>query len=561
MSMRCFNGALRRSFVFAFVLPALSPAQVVSISGTVVDMATLQGVPNAVVTLVESPSVKDTTDAYGNFALGGPTGVRSMPLTQEQGASILIRGDLLTLSNIPEGDATRVDAYNAAGAVTYHSRQTAGQGRVVSFSGLRHAPGLYYVKVRSNNRETILRGLGMGRNMSGSLSETGTTALRKSMATYSLSISKIGYATKQVSGINGSSSAETIKVQALPAPRPVIPMPVISQNVPAYSSGSLSGAGPTMANDTSQNSVWSSTGATGWLAYDLSSKPLAARQKVLVAWYDKNAMDYFFYNGSNMAKDYSIEINMAPGGGSAAPATGWITVFAVTGNQHSARQHEINMKGANWVRINVSASYTAPVTLDMDVYDISNGVTDFWLLMGDSITFMSMARSGNNLQNRVRQRKADAWPGIICAAEGGTSSWTGCQNIKDVLASFSGKFITLNYGTNDHPDMSFNGPNGGFFNRMDSLCAQIIAAGKTPVIPALPWPHTADSVDALVKLNQIHQIYAKYPTLVVQGPDLWAFFKNNPDLIAPGDVHPNSEGMEDIRQMWVAKMDSLYAKP
>jgi lysophospholipase L1-like esterase len=384
------------------------------------------------------------------------------------------------------------------------------------------------------------------------------------MAVYTINVTKIGIVTKQVAGVNGTTSNDTIKVKAVPAPRPVVPMPIISQGVPAYASSNQSSAAS--ANDTSQNSMWTSSGTTAWLAYDLSSKPLAARQFVFVAWYDKSAMDYFFYNGSDLAKDYSIEINMAAGGGS-APATGWITVFAVTGNNHSARQHEINMKGANWVRMRVTAGYTANIGLDMDVYDVSKGVTDFWLIMGDSITFMSMQRGGNNLQNRVHQFKNTAWPGIVEAAEGGTSSNTGLQIMNDVLVSFTGKFITLNYGTNDHP-IEGGDTNNTFFKRMDTLCMKIIAAGKTPVIPTVPWPHTGDTAIvspatvsvAQQKVNMVYQLYAKYPTLVLPGPDLYTFFKNNQSLIGPGDVHPNGTGMEDIRQMWVATMDSTYIK-
>ncbi len=552
--MKVFSKILVFQLAFFCLLPFVISAQTVSISGSIVDTATLVGVPNAVVSLLEDASINDTTDAHGHFSLGGTASIRSENTPPKK--SIIIRGNILQLDNANQSDATTVKVYNSSGMQIYSALNSSSNGEF-TFLDLWHSSGLYFIQVESEHTKKFITCLASETTMRPTILASGKSInwLNKRSATYTLNIAKTGYGTKQTSRVNGVSTSSIIKVQALPVTHPITPMPIISQNVPAYSSANENGSNAMAANDTNQSSAWSANDAIGWLAYDLSSKPLAARHMVLLAWYDRWAGDYFFYNGQNLIKDYKIEINMAAGGGS-VPTSGWITVLAVNNNQHNSRQHEINMQGANWIRINVSASHLGSATLDMDIYDVSNGITDFWLLMGDSITFMAMQRNGNNLQNRVHAFKSTAWPGIACAAEGGTSSTTGLQIINDVLASFPGKFITLNYGTNDHPqdgDVSF-------FNRMDTLCMKIIAAGKTPIIPTMPWPRNSDSASvAMQKINMINQLYAKYPTQLIRGPDLWKLFKTNPALIAPGDVHPGGAGQDSLRAHWVAAMDGLYA--
>lgn len=58
-------------------------------------------------------------------------------------------------------------------------------------------------------------------------------------------------------------------------------------------------------------------------------------------------------------------------------------------------------------------------------------------------------------------------------------------------------------------------------------------------------------------LNQaIDVLYAKYPA-VVRGPDLWQAFENRTDLIPQGDVHPNDEGREFLREQWARVITSV----
>jgi lysophospholipase L1-like esterase len=174
------------------------------------------------------------------------------------------------------------------------------------------------------------------------------------------------------------------------------------------------------------------------------------------------------------------------------------------------------------------------------VYSAPSGATNDWLFMGDSITFITMPRAFSDLPSLVEKAKAGDYPAIIDAAIGGTTTVTAEDAIVETMKGFPGKYVVLAYGTNDHSD-DF---------QMESLVKSVIAAGKTPVVPHMPW---ADGADTQMKgpiINGIiDDLYKKYPQIVV-GPDLWALFLNRTDLIPSGDIHPNSAGQEVLRTAW-----------
>jgi hypothetical protein len=328
------------------------------------------------------------------------------------------------------------------------------------------------------------------------------------------------------------------------------PMPIISQGAPAYSSGNQSaGAPPSNADDANPASAWVSDALPAWIAYDLSGVTAAKRQNVLVAWYDYKALDFLNPTPSSslqLPTSYSLEANTAAGGGS-PPTAGWTQLASVSGNIESSRQHLVNLAGANWLRMSISQGSDANnVAVDLDVHSAPSGATDSWLFMGDSITFISLPRAFSDLPALVQAAKPAYYPAIIDAAIGGTSTSTALLAIDDTLAHFPGRFVVLAYGTNDHP-AEF---------QMEALVKKVIAAGKVPVVPHMPWsdqrttegPQNNAIIDAL---------YAAYPE-IVRGPDLWSAFLGRTDLIPAGDVHPNSQGQEVLRQQWAAAMAKIY---
>ena len=345
-------------------------------------------------------------------------------------------------------------------------------------------------------------------------------------------------------GKAGSTSNQAGNAPTTPPGSTPSPMPIISRDVPAFASSHEGDSTPENAQDGDPETRWVSKALPAWLAYDLSDVPAAQRSRVLVAWYAGAALDFINEDpdpDKQLPVDFTIESNVAAGG-SAPPADGWKVVKTVTKNDRNSRQALLDLDSANWLRVKVTKSTSASeVGIDLDVHSAPNGATDSWLLMGDSITFMSTSYLFSDLPAQVNMLAKGRWPAIIPAGIGGTNTNTALDALDATLEDFPGRFVTLNYGTNDHPEDY----------QMEELVKRVIAAGKAPVVPHMPW--APDSPEGPVMNAMIDAIYAKYPE-VVRGPDFWAAFLNRTDLIPEGDVHPNEEGQAIIRKEWAKAM-------
>jgi lysophospholipase L1-like esterase len=243
--------------------------------------------------------------------------------------------------------------------------------------------------------------------------------------------------------------------------------------------------------------------------------------------------------------DYVVETNGAQGGES-PPADGWHKVAEATGNAKSARQHVFDLAASNWVRLTISKSSDATrVMIDLDLYSAPAGGRDGWLFMGDSITYMATQRAFSDLPALVEKSQKGRVPLIVDGALGGTNTTTAQEIVETSLSEFAGRYVVLAYGTNDHaPEF-----------KMESLVQKVIALGKVPVVPHLPWADGKLEEGPL--MNQaIDALYAQYPQ-ILKGPDLWKAFENRTDLIPAGDVHPNGEGMEYLRGEWAKVISAV----
>ena len=354
------------------------------------------------------------------------------------------------------------------------------------------------------------------------------------------------------------------------------PMPIVSRGVPAHTNDMCVGSYPAgNANDSNYRSFWrtcdSAVSATDpkWLAYDLSSVPARKRSTVVVAWYNDPmtaAYDHTVSGGSgyNIPGDYSIAVNAAPPGPQ-APSTGWSRVVTVTSNTLNSRQHVIKMTGYNWLRIHVTASDGSPgnsdVAVNMDVHDARGGVTDSWIFYGDSITQDGMshdtraAASGatvGTFAQLVNATKPAYFPAFQNGGIGGLTSAAAAPRIKKWVARFPGTYVALSYGTNDalaeagDPKIAAR-----FRNNMQTMIRAVLAAGKTPIIPTIPWGGNAKlRVNVPVLNKQVRRLLAKYPR-AVRGPDLYSLFEANQALISSDGIHPTADhGYAALRQKW-----------
>jgi lysophospholipase L1-like esterase len=338
-----------------------------------------------------------------------------------------------------------------------------------------------------------------------------------------------------------------------------VPMPLISRGAPVYASAS----GAAAANGADYGTLFRGA-IPAWVAYDLSRVPAAHRAAVVVAWfndpmtypYDHALVDEVAYNNPGA---YTIDANAAAGG-AAAPVSGWVSLARVAGNTKHSRQHRIDLTGYNWVRLTVTASDGSPQNADaafkLDVHDASGGVLDDWIFFGDSITANTMHHgpvSGGkvaNLSQLVNAARPDYFPLVEEAGIGGVKAATGAAHIAEWLALFPGHFVALAYGTNDAGGGCDRGSVGAFRKDYAAMIAAVVAAGRVPVVPTIPWANS----DAIRRCgpeynDQIRALYKEYPQLV-RGPDLWTFFESNPALISNDNLHPSEAGNAAYRQQW-----------
>ena len=283
----------------------------------------------------------------------------------------------------------------------------------------------------------------------------------------------------------------------------------------------------------------------GVAGYDFSAVPTNQRDQVLVVWNAPHASGYIndkVEAYAVMPVDYTIEVNSAPGG-AMPPAAGWTAVANVKTNNRGTVEHLVALGKNNWVRMNITASSdpTGALAIDLDVYSAPCGASDTWMFMGDSITYMTMPYA-------FRMCRRSRMPPRPLAGRWRSTQLSAARNHHRQLDHrldhgwLPGRFVVLAYGTNDHAAEL----------QMDGLVQKVIAAGKTPVVPHMPWSQSAGiQKDGPLINDQIDALYKKYPK-ILPGPDLWATFKDRTDLIPAGDVHPNSAGQIELRKTWAA---------
>lgn len=334
--------------------------------------------------------------------------------------------------------------------------------------------------------------------------------------------------------------------------------PVISRNCPAYSnSGNTQGV-----NDEHYFSFWNAP-AGSYIAYDLSDTPEEQRKEVIVVWYNATgAYDYTILENQssmNCPSGYTIEVNSASGG--EYPETGWETVVTVKENTCHSRQHAVNMEGYNWIRMNISESdgkADGQISMQMDIHNVSDGISDSWIFYGDSITACGMNNCyGTGFATYVNRIDERYFPVQENGGVGGITSTHGVKKIDEWLSHFSGKYVSIAFGTND----SWGNQTGAekYYENTKYMIEKIIECGKTPILPTIPYSLEEGVNKYLDQYNaMVRKLYEEYPE-IIKGPDFEELFRKNPELLSHDGVHPNDTGYDTMRQTWANLMyETVY---
>jgi lysophospholipase L1-like esterase len=345
-------------------------------------------------------------------------------------------------------------------------------------------------------------------------------------------------------------------------------MPLISQGLPAYANYAAGGPASN-AVDADYGSAWRtghtpSTADSNWLAVDLSTVPPAQRTTVYAVWFNEYGYNYDTSDGSSYTLPGAFEIQGSPtAGGGQPPSTGWVTLASRSGNTLSSGANLLNLVGYNWLRFNCTASAANVATQNTDtslqwnLYDAHAG-NDGWKFGGDSITANSMGhKSTNDSFDQLTHKRVANNPAFEMAGHGGWSASTMLTNIDAFLADFPGLYFGLALGTNDAPGNDA----AGYGAQMRQLIDKVIAAGKVPVLPTIPYTGEPTHAPIPAYNAQISALYATYGTRLVQGPDLYTVvYQGRATMFdSPTDLHPNATGNAAIRQAWAdAMVKNIY---
>jgi lysophospholipase L1-like esterase len=134
----------------------------------------------------------------------------------------------------------------------------------------------------------------------------------------------------------------------------------------------------------------------------------------------------------------------------------------------------------------------------------------------------------------------------------------GADRIGTWLAMFPGHYVGLSFGTNDAGAAN----PAAFYTSYRAMIDAVLAAGKIPVVPKIPWVRTsAVQTNGPAYNAEIDHLYATYPQ-IVRGPDFWTFYQQNQHLISSDNLHPSEPGYAAYRQQWANLMvTTVYRGP
>jgi lysophospholipase L1-like esterase len=379
------------------------------------------------------------------------------------------------------------------------------------------------------------------------------------------SVVEVGVGSGLDSGLDSGADDEPEASESgslVPPPLLVGPMPLISLGLPAYTNYSEYPASDAVDGD--YGTVWRtghdpSPGDPNWLAIDLTSVPVAMRTTVYSVWFNEAAYDYDTSGvpGYMLPGDFTIEASAAPGGGQ-PPTTGWTTLVSMTGNLLSSGANVLALTGYDWVRFDCTASATnvvagqADTQLQWNLYD-AHASSDTWKFGGDSITANAMGHQATNdsFDQLVHAQIAND-PAFEMAGDAGWSTTTMLGSLPAFLADFPGRYFVLALGTNDVPAEDPT----GYYANMTQLVDMVLAAGKVPIVPTIPYTADPAHVGMETYNAEIQSLYTAYGARLVEGPDLYTVLYDGRATMFdnPTDLHPNATGNAAIRQAWASAM-------
>jgi lysophospholipase L1-like esterase len=296
----------------------------------------------------------------------------------------------------------------------------------------------------------------------------------------------------------------------------------------------------------------------------LTGLPTTVGQVIVTWWNGNTGFDEQFSTWGSYGRPSEYYIDASPDGST------WASLTHITGNSYNGRQfvYDFTGKGYTQVRLRViSIVGTNAGVVTLNLHSAPNNASDTYLLLGDSITSNCWAAASNTfpaeiLGTDIHALRPNRWPvvseaGIPALLASSPLSTTpyGIPAVRQWLKDFpSVKYVALSYGTND---ANGNIAPATYYANMKALVQEVIAAGKTPIIPTIvASPAAAVQANAPALNAQIATLESQYPA-IIKGPDLWTLFSGH--SVSDGwffdSLHPSlTTGCSALQNAWANTM-------
>jgi acyl-CoA thioesterase I len=118
-------------------------------------------------------------------------------------------------------------------------------------------------------------------------------------------------------------------------------------------------------------------------------------------------------------------------------------------------------------------------------------------------------------------------------------------------------YFGIGYGTNDSRG-NVHASGSSFEANMVQILDRIIAAGHVPIIERIPYSSVERTT--LSEFNAVVDRLTRDYGLPC-GPDLFTYFKKNPDELSADGVHPTDLGYQAMNGQWAKAVLPLYPEP
>lgn len=334
--------------------------------------------------------------------------------------------------------------------------------------------------------------------------------------------------------------------------------PLVSRGKRAVAWSSARFAAADRVNDGDPRTTWNAGKPTferpAWVALDIGKG--AAR--VLLGW---SAGGSFNYEETDYGSPGSYRIETSANSTDGADGA-WKTVAGVTAVTTHGGAHSFDFAGQRWVKLVITSAPAASpngVQIDeIEVHDVSVGVSDAWFFMGDSITAFAFGRPPPHelgFAARVHQRHPRHFPAVINGGIGGEKSDEGVRHIDEWLAKNpDAHFWGVAYGTNDAAGDATD--TSRFRENLTTILDRVQRAGRVPILTSIPF--AADGQHRNIpRFNAVIDELRRARSLPA-GPDLYTWFLAHPEELRDG-LHPDDRGIGSMNRLWAEAVDPLYA--